>query len=66
MFYTDDPVADFHAYDAERQRELDRLPICSECDEKIMTDKLYEINDEYICPNCMEKNHKKWTDDCCD
>lgn len=56
----------WEAHDSEQERKLQKLPICSECGERIMTDALYEINDEYICPDCMEKNHKKWTDDCCD
>lgn len=65
-YRTDDPIADFHAYDAERQRELDRLPECCECGNPIQNEHCYEVNGEYICPDCMEKNHKKWTDDCCD
>lgn len=56
----------WEAHDAERQRELERLPRCSECDEPITTDALYEINDELICPDCMEKNHRKWVDDYCE
>lgn len=66
MYFTDDPVADFCRFDAERQRELDMLPRCSECGEPIMTDELYEINDELICPDCMENNHRKLVDDYCD
>lgn len=64
--YIPDNYDRWEAHDAERQRELERLPRCSECNERIMTDALYEINDELICPDCMEKNHKKWVDDYCD
>ena len=53
-------------HDAEQQRQLARLPECSECGEHIQSDKCYEINDELICPKCMEENHGKWVDDCCD
>ncbi|MBQ8528852.1 MAG: hypothetical protein IJ459_03860 [Clostridia bacterium] len=64
MFYrTDDPVADFMAYEAEKQRQLDRLPKCCECDEPIQTDACYEINGELICPECLVENHRKRTED---
>lgn len=53
-------------YDAERQNELDRLPECSECGNPIQDEHCYEINGELICPDCMEENHKKRTDDYCD
>jgi formylmethanofuran dehydrogenase subunit E len=56
----------WEAHDAERQRELERLPRCSECDEPIQSEHCYEINDELICPDCMEKNHRKWVDDYCE
>lgn len=58
-----DPLDDFHAYDAHQQSELDRLPRCSECGEPIQTDECYEINDELICPECLDQNHRKWVDD---
>lgn len=62
MYFTDDPISDFHRYDAEREAELRRLPRCSECGETIQAEECYEINDELICPDCMEGNHKKSTD----
>lgn len=63
MYYTDNPVADFHRYDAERQAEIERLPICSECDERIQDEYCFEINGEYICEHCMEENHRKAVED---
>lgn len=61
--WTDDPLMDFARHDAEQQAQLDKLPRCSECGEPIQTEECYEINDEYICPECLEHNHKKWVDD---
>ena len=58
-----DPVADYEAYSAHQQAELDRLPRCSYCGEPIQTDYLYEINDELICPECLDQNHRKWVND---
>lgn len=66
MFYTDDPLRDFHMHDAEQERKLKMLPKCSECGEHIQTDECYEINDELICPDCLDKNHRKWVEDCCE
>ena len=63
MFYTDDPVADFERYDAEQERKLAQLPVCIECDEHIQDTQCYEVNGEYICYDCMNRNHRKWVDD---
>lgn len=54
------------AHDAEMEEELKKLPKCCECGEHIQTDELYEINDELICPQCMEDNHRKWVEDYCE
>lgn len=64
MFYiSDDPIADFHRYEAEQQAVLDKLPRCCECDHPIQTEECFEFNDELICPECLEANHRKWVDD---
>ena len=58
MFYSDDPVADSLRYDAEQDRQLERLPRCCECDEPIQDEYCYEFNDELICPDCLLNNHR--------
>ena len=69
MFWTrtDDPVRDAERYftELERQAEerLEKLPVCSECGCPIEDDWLYEFNDELICPECLEENHMKKTED---
>lgn len=63
MFYTNDPVADAENYLAEQEKELDKLPQCSECDNPITTEHCFEVNDELICPECMDNNHRKWVED---
>lgn len=50
-------------YEAEQQRLLDKLPICSECGEHIQDEECYEFNGKYICPDCLKENHRRWTDD---
>jgi hypothetical protein len=56
---TDDPLADFDRWDREQQRELERLPVCCECDKPIQDEIYYEFDGEYICPECLENNHEK-------
>ena len=63
MFYSDNPVADYDRYCNEQQKELDKLPECSECGEKIQSDECYEFNDELICPDCLKEYHRKHTED---
>lgn len=60
---TDDPVADFMHYDAEQAREMEKLPICEDCGEPITEDHFYEINDVYICPNCLEAGYRREIED---
>lgn len=59
MQYTDDPIADFAAYDKECQDWLDNLPECAYCGNPIQDDHYYCINDENICPECLENEFRK-------
>lgn len=61
--YTDDPVADFHAYDDEQQKWLDSLPVCAECGQPIQDDYCYEIDGEIICEECLNDNYRHFTND---
>lgn len=63
MAYIPDASDLYDKYDAERCASLDKHPICSECDEPIQDDVMYEINDEYICKECLNNNHRKWVED---
>ena len=63
MFYTDDPAADYDRYQDEQDKQLQKLPKCSYCDEHIQDDHLYEINDELICEECLKDNFRKLVDD---
>lgn len=63
MSWTGDPLADFDRYDAEQQRELDKLPKCSYCDEPIQDDCYFEINGECVCEECLNEHHKKLVED---
>lgn len=53
MQYTDDPIADFNAYDRELQEWRDSLPVCANCGEPIQDDYYYEIEGENVCSDCL-------------
>ncbi len=53
----------FVQHEAEQEKWLASLPICSECGEHIQDEYCYEINGELICPDCLKENHRKFTDD---
>lgn len=54
VFYTDDPLADFEAWDEQREKRLERLPVCVDCDNHIQDETAYYINGEWICEDCMD------------
>lgn len=63
MAYTDNPVADHARYDAEQKAIEDKLPKCEYCGEPIQDDFCYEFNDMLICEECLNREHRKWTED---
>lgn len=63
LFYTSDPVADFVNHDREQAKRLERLPVCEVCGNPIQDEHLYLINDEFVCPACLERDFRKDTDD---
>jgi formylmethanofuran dehydrogenase subunit E len=61
--YTDDPVADFEAWDGEQERKLEQLPICEYCNERILGDYLYEIEGCLVCEECLDRYFRKNVED---
>ena len=53
IYRSDDPVADFNAWDAEQEAWLAKRPVCADCDQNIQDDTAYYINGEWICESCM-------------
>lgn len=58
MPYTDDPVADFDAYDRENHIWLKKRPICIHCHEHIQDEYAYMIDGEWVCEGCL-KHYRK-------
>lgn len=63
MMYTNDPVADFHSYDAEQQMKLEELPVCEYCRQPIQDERLLDVEGELFHVDCFVEEHRKWTDD---
>ncbi len=63
MYYTDNPVADYGRWSDDRERELERLPVCTECEHPITDEHCVEFNGELICEECLDNNHRKNTED---
>ena len=61
--YTGDPYSDFLAHDREQEAQLAKLPECADCGHPVQDDHFYLINAEVICPDCLESNYRKETDD---
>lgn len=53
----------WEAHEREQERRLARLPVCADCGEPVQDDHFYLINDEVICPNCLEAGYRKEVDD---
>lgn len=51
--YCPDMYDAFCWHEAEKERELAKRQVCSECDAPITSDWCYYINGEYICEDCM-------------
>ena len=55
VFWSDDPVADADRYFAEKERELERLPVCECCGEPIQQEKAVYYNDSWFCEDCEDE-----------
>lgn len=53
----------FKANERERERALELLPVCCECDKPIQEETCFQFNGELVCEKCLRENHRVWTDD---
>ena len=54
MQYTDDAIADFEAYDFQQQKELERLPCCEICSDKIQDSFAFHVYGCWYHKDCFE------------
>lgn len=62
MYYTDDPHRDFDRHEANLQKELNKQPVCVDCDEPIQDDHLFDVDGDLFCEECMIANFKRNTE----
>lgn len=62
MYLSDDPAADWDRFCDAEEQELSLRPRCSICDDIIMDDECYKINDEFICSECIENKCRVYTE----
>lgn len=53
----------FARHDAEQEAQLNRLPECCYCGERIQDDHFFLINDEIICQTCLNRFFRKDVED---
>jgi formylmethanofuran dehydrogenase subunit E len=53
VHYSDNPLADFDAWDAEQNKWLERRPVCADCENHIQDETAFYINGEWICRDCL-------------
>lgn len=58
-----DPVADFERYDANRERELRKFPVCCICKEHIQQDYAVRYQDRWICDDCLDELREETLDE---
>ena len=49
-------------HEADMVAEEEKLPVCTECDKRIMDDYLYDIGNGPVCEDCMRDNYRKAVD----
>ena len=57
--YSDDPIADHEAYEAELARLEKLVPKCCKCKQPVPEDFYYLIDEEVFCAECLDKHFKK-------
>ena len=63
MYYSGDPVRDAERYFADQDRELERRPVCSYCEEHIQEEYFYLINGDAFCECCLDNHFRKPIED---
>lgn len=53
----------WEAHEREKERQLERLPVCEVCSKPIQDEHLYLINDEFVCQDCLDRDFRKCVDD---
>ena len=58
-----DPLDDFDRLDRRQARYEARLPKCDICRQPIQDEDLYDLGDELVCHDCLDKHYRRKTED---
>ena len=53
----------YRDYEEEQEKELEKLPVCSVCEEPIQDEFYFDIDGEIFCEDCLIDNYRKSVDD---
>lgn len=57
-YYSDDPVADFAAFDAEQAKLEKDCSVCADCDYPITGEDYFCDGEKTYCLDCWETYHR--------
>lgn len=63
IFYSADLNRDIDRYLETQDAQLRGLPRCCECEQPIQDDCLYEFGGNLYCADCVDLNHRRYTDE---
>lgn len=53
----------FLRHQAEQDNKLEKMPVCSICEEHVQEDRVYVINGDIVCPYCLEEEFGRNVED---
>lgn len=63
MGWTSDPSRDYDRHDARQESRLKRFPRCGFCKQRIQDGYFYEIEDDFVCEECLAEHFRRSVDD---
>lgn len=52
----------FLIHESQKEKELEKFPVCIECHKPIQDERCYRFGNNFICEQCMDDNHKVKTE----
>ena len=53
----------WRAHDDKLEKQLAERPVCADCGNHVQDEHFYLINDEVICPRCLEDGYRRYVED---
>lgn len=59
-YYSGDPLRDFDNWDAQQNKQLERLPKCAHCGHEIQDERLLNVHGELFHIACADEAFGDW------